>query len=79
MCLRGQHVVAGGGQRLFRYADFVTCLGGSEYELGWIVGVGMLGSIAMRIFQGVGIDRYVRVASGWGRWFWCWSACCRTC
>ena len=58
MCLRGQYVVAGGGQRLFRYADFVTYLGGSEYELGWIVGVGMLGSIAMRIFQGAGIDRY---------------------
>ena len=43
---------------LFRYADFVTSLGGSEYELGWIIGVGMLGALAMRVFQGVGIDRY---------------------
>lgn len=47
-----------GVSALFRYADFVTSLGGDEYELGWIVGIGMLGAIAMRIFQGVGIDRY---------------------
>jgi len=43
---------------LFRYADFVTFLGGSELHLGWIVGVGMVGSLAMRAFLGVGIDRY---------------------
>jgi MFS family permease len=43
---------------MFRYADFVTYLGGSEYELGWIVGVGMLGAIVMRTVQGAGIDRY---------------------
>lgn len=43
---------------LFRYADFVTQLGGDEFDLGWIVGVGMVGSLAMRCAQGVGIDRY---------------------
>jgi len=43
---------------LFRYADFITFLGGAEYELGWIVGMGMVGSLVMRIAQGVGIDKY---------------------
>jgi MFS family permease len=42
---------------LFRYADFVTYLGGSELELGLIVGVGMSGALAMRFVLGVGIDR----------------------
>jgi MFS family permease len=43
---------------LFRFADFITFLGGSEYELGWIVGIGMIGAITMRVFQGLAIDRY---------------------
>jgi MFS family permease len=43
---------------LVRYADFVNVLGGEERQLGFIVGVGMLGSIAMRLVQGLGIDRY---------------------
>jgi MFS family permease len=43
---------------MFRYADYVIYLGGGEYELGWIVGIGMLGALAMRVFQGVAIDRY---------------------
>jgi MFS family permease len=43
---------------LFRYADFVAFLGGSELHLGWIVGVGMVGSLAMRLFLGVAIDHY---------------------
>lgn len=43
---------------MFRYADFVAYLGGSEMHLGLIVGVGMVGALAMRVFQGVGIDRY---------------------
>ncbi len=44
---------------LFRYSDFViTYLGGTEFQLGLIVGVGMVGAIAMRLFQGIGIDRY---------------------
>jgi MFS family permease len=43
---------------MFRYADFVSYLGGTEYELGWIVGVGMLGAMLMRTVQGAGIDRY---------------------
>jgi MFS family permease len=43
---------------LFRYADFVAVLGGSEFHLGWIVGVGMVGSLAMRMALGSWIDRY---------------------
>ncbi|NUQ64653.1 MAG: hypothetical protein HUU20_19485 [Pirellulales bacterium] len=43
---------------LYRYADFVTLLGGSEFHLGWIVGVGMIGSLLMRFALGSGIDRY---------------------
>lgn len=43
---------------LYRYADFVTVLGGSELHLGWIVGVGMVGSFTMRLALGVGIDRH---------------------
>lgn len=43
---------------LFRYSDFVTFCHGTEVDLGWIVGVGMVGSLSMRLFQGTGIDRY---------------------
>lgn len=43
---------------LFRYSDFVQALGGTEWHLGWIVGLGAVGMLAMRLFQGVGIDRY---------------------
>lgn len=43
---------------LFRYSDFVHVLGGSELQLGWIVGAGAVGSLLMRLAQGVGIDRY---------------------
>ncbi len=43
---------------LFRYADFVTLLGGSEWHLGWIVGTGVMGSLIMRLVLGAGIDRY---------------------
>ncbi len=43
---------------LFRYGDFVASIGGGEAELGWIVGVGAVGSLAMRCAQGVGIDRH---------------------
>jgi MFS family permease len=43
---------------MVRYADFVTFLGGAEGQLGLIVGVGMIGSLCMRVAQGVGIDRY---------------------
>ena len=52
---------------LFRYADFVTLIGGTERDLGWIVGVGMVGSLLMRLAQGVGIDRYGP------RRIWLWS------
>lgn len=43
---------------LYRYADFVTLLGGTEFHLGWIVGVGMVGSLATRLAIGSHIDRY---------------------
>ena len=43
---------------LYRYGDFVTFLGGSELNLGWIISVGMVGSLAMRFGQGFGIDVY---------------------
>jgi len=43
---------------LFRYADFVNHIGGNETHLGWIVGIGALGALAVRAFQAVGIDRY---------------------
>ncbi|MGE0534965.1 MAG: MFS transporter [Pirellulales bacterium] len=43
---------------LYRYGDFVTSVGGTEFNLGLIVGVGMIGSLAMRAAQGVGIDVY---------------------
>lgn len=43
---------------LYRYGDFVTYLGGSEVNLGWIIAVGMVGSLAMRLGQGFGIDAY---------------------
>jgi len=43
---------------LYRYADLVKVLGGTEWDLGWIVGLGMVGSLAMRFAQGVGIDHY---------------------
>ncbi len=43
---------------LFRYADLVTCMGGNEWHLGWIVGIGMVGSLAMRLTLGTSIDHY---------------------
>jgi len=43
---------------LFRYADFVTFLGGNELHLGWIVGLGMVGSLLARVFLGWAIDHY---------------------
>lgn len=52
---------------LFRYADFVTHLGGTEFHLGMIVGVGMIGSLLMRVFQGTGIDQLG------ARTIWLWS------
>src|SRR6185369_16418064 len=52
---------------LYVYADFVHLLGGNEEQLGRIVGLGMLGGIAMRFVQGVGIDRIGP------RQVWLWS------
>ena len=48
----------GGRGVAFRYADFVTLLGGTEFHLGWIVGVGMVGSLLIRLALGSCIDRY---------------------
>lgn len=43
---------------LVRYSDFVFSEGGGELLLGLIVGLGMIGSLAMRAAQGIGIDVY---------------------
>jgi MFS family permease len=43
---------------MYRYADFISFLGGGEWELGTVVGVGMIGSLLMRLVQGTGIDRF---------------------
>lgn len=43
---------------LFRYADFVRFRGGNEFTLGLIVGIGMVGSLAMRGILGHAIDHY---------------------
>ena len=51
-------VVMSGVALLYRYADFITLLGGTEFHLGWIVGVGMIGSFAMRLALGSWINRY---------------------
>jgi len=42
---------------LFRYSDFINHLGGSEWELGWIIGVASVGALAFRIVQGPAVDR----------------------
>lgn len=54
----GNSLMMMGVALLYRHADFVTFLGGDDMDLGWIVGAGMVGSMTMRIAQGVGIDRY---------------------
>ncbi len=43
---------------LFRYSDFVTHADGSAIHLGTIVGIGTIGALVVRVFQGVGIDRF---------------------
>lgn len=53
---------------LYRYGDFVSFLGGSEVDLGWLVAAGMVGSLLMRLAQGVGIDTYGP------RHIWLWSS-----
>ncbi len=42
---------------LFRYFDFVSFLGGTEYDLGLITGIGMGGAVLARFAQGALIDR----------------------
>ena len=55
---------------LFRYADFVTLLGGTEFHLGWIVGIGTVGSLFTRLLLGSWLDRYGT------RLLWIGSCCC---
>ena len=43
---------------LFRYADYVSSIGGDEWHLGWIVGISAVGAILFRIIQGAAIDRF---------------------
>ncbi len=52
---------------LFRFADFVEHLGGDEEALGYIVGIGMIGALCMRLAQGLGVDRFGP------RRVWIWS------
>lgn len=47
-----------GSSILIRYADFISVLGGNEFHLGWIVGIGMVGSLFVRLFLGDWIDRH---------------------
>ena len=42
---------------LVRYADFVHQLGGTAWHLGWIVGIGTLGSLCGRFILGRAIDQ----------------------
>lgn len=53
---------------LFRYSDYVHLLDGTEWHLGLIVGVGMVGAVSMRLAQGVGIDLFGP------RVIWLWSS-----
>jgi MFS family permease len=57
LCYVSNGVMTAAASLLYRYADFVTSLGGDEFELGWIVGIGMIGSLLMRWQLGAGIDR----------------------
>jgi len=43
---------------LFRYADLIAVLGGTEFHLGWIVGIGTVGALVMRLLLGLAIDHY---------------------
>lgn len=43
---------------LVRYADFVREIGGTAWELGWIVGIGTIGSLAVRFYLGRAADRH---------------------
>ena len=40
---------------LFRYADYVSSIGGDEWHLGWIVGISAIGAILFRIVQGAAL------------------------
>lgn len=51
-------LVSAANTLLCRYADYVDFLGGTEYHLGWIVGVGMVGSLLGRFALGDSIDRF---------------------
>jgi MFS family permease len=57
LCYLSNGALTAAAALLYRYADFVSLFGGGEFELGWIVGVGMTGSLAMRWWLGAGIDR----------------------
>ena len=48
----------GTGHRCEIKCQALQVLGGGELQLGWIVGVGMVGSILMRFVVGTSIDRY---------------------
>jgi MFS family permease len=58
LCFAANSLVSAATSLLYRYADFVLYLGGSELELGWIVGLGTVGGLAMRWWQASGLDHY---------------------
>jgi MFS family permease len=43
---------------LFQYEKFVKFIHGSDWDLGWIVGIGAVGSVVLRFVQGASIDQY---------------------
>jgi MFS family permease len=57
LCFAANALLMVGVTIMFRYADFVTFLGGDERQLGLVVGVGMFGALFTRVVLGVGIDR----------------------
>jgi MFS family permease len=42
---------------LYRYSDFITFLDGTSADLGWIIGLAMVGALTIRLLQGTGVDR----------------------
>ena len=52
---------------LYRYADFVVGLGGTEFDVGRIVGLGMIGSLMMRSFKAWASTAMDPAEYGWPR------------
>jgi MFS family permease len=57
LCYLSNAALTAAAAILYRYSDFVAVFGGGEFQLGWIVGIGMIGSLIMRYWLGTAIDR----------------------